>query len=323
MKKLVVLSMSTFCSVPLACSKEPANRDDPVAAGQGGASGGAAGDSDIVGGRPSGGGDGSGGRVAALSPMVVCTIGSQLTRARTGGSTLLEDFDEEEPRHLGNGTDGYWYGIDDGTSGTQVPSSPHTDDLEAPPVTTFSEPGGVIEDGGALHVVGGGFRDWGSAQGTLFASVDNDVNSLCLFDASIYDGISLWIRGEVRRQSDGSAGVIKMHLAEVDVYPLENRGRCDAANGSCWDAHEVVIEPTECWRRVSFTFEEFEQEGWGSPAGALDLDELVHLDLQVAQGHSFDYYVDEISFFVGEPPEPREMCDDLGDGGAGGGPPSP
>jgi len=43
----------------------------------------------------------------------------------------------------------------------------------------------------------------------------------------------------------------------------------------------------------------------------------LNLHFQIAQGHAYDIWIDEISFFVGEKPEEEELCD-LGAGGAGG-----
>lgn len=174
----------------------------------------------------------------------------------------------------------------------------------------------------ALHVSGTGFTVWGAGQGATLVSLG--VGQPCLFDASAYDGISLWIKGSVEPDPDATVGenehgAIRFSLVEKDVTPLSDGGRCDPQKGSCWDAHRVRLSPEACWRKLSFAFDEFTPDGFGVDGGELDLDELYTFSLEISQQQTYDYWVDEIQFFVGEKPEIEVVCDD-GLGGAGGGP---
>lgn len=292
--------------VPVACSEEDdAPQDETNGLGRGGEG------SVVV---PSNGGNngGMGGDAAALEHEIfICTIAGGESRGSAEGDLTIDDFDDGDMGFTGNGLAGGWFAYDDGSGGSQSPAA-----------SWAPEPGGITTDGYALHVSGEGFTTWGAGQGAIFSS--HGVGESCLFDASEYDGVSLWIKGSVEAEADSTLpemdqGAIRFMLIEKDVTPLADGGRCDPDAGECWDSHRVRIRPDDCWRKLSFTFDEFEADGFGQSGGALDLDELYTFGFEIGNDQAFDYWIDDIRFFVGDKPEEEELCED-GMGGAGGGP---
>lgn len=231
--------------------------------------------------------------------------------ASENGDPMIDDFDDGDGGLEGDGRLGGWYDYDDESGGSQTPVG---DDL-------LPESGGVDAEGYALHVEGGGYGTWGSGYGMVFVAD-------CAYDGSLYDGITFWARGTVEADPDASGDppsgdreVIKVLLTETNVVPLEIGGECDEKQGECWDSHKVRISVGPCWRRYVLPFSEFEQDGWGLDTGELDLDRLFNLSFEIAQNHVYDYWLDEVAFYRGEPPDEVEDCalGDLGLGAAGAG----
>lgn len=251
--------------------------------------------------------------VENLPPFESCTLEGQGTQPGSA-SLLVDDFEDGDAVVLGNGFHGNWFDFDDDTAGTQTPS------WDAAGGQWLPEQGGTQAGGYAMHVVGGGYSYWGSGQGVT-PLYDESARKECLFDASAYDGITFWIKGEIDGSESSAVeedrGVLKFGFVEAEVIPIRLGGGCDEAAGKCYDWHKVRITPSACWVRHSYTFDEFEQDGWGIDKGEFNLDELINFSLEVAQGNTFDYWVDELAFFSGDPPEDEEICDD-GMGGGGG-----
>lgn len=303
---LLVLSVSSLVSY--ACGGEDEMDDADGIGGMGGGG--------IVVKPPTGGtsSDGSGGSTANNKPAFAsCSLPGQGTPPT--GSMILDDFDDGDAVVLGDGRHGNWYEYDDETEGGS-----HTPTWDDEPDGWLPEAGGIEEGGYALHTSGGGFTLWGSGQG-LAPVWDDDKKQECLFDASGFDGVTFWIKGEIDG-SESSAieedrGVLKVGFTEPDILPLEVGGRCDPDEGSCYDWHKARISLSACWQKVSIPFDQMEQDGWGLDGGELNTDEIVNLNLEIAQGNTFDYWLDQVEFFSGEPPEADEICDE-GLGGAGG-----
>jgi hypothetical protein len=256
----------------------------------------------------------SGGTGGTVLPPALdyCTFDGEQTVGDPEVGMLLDDFDDGDAFVTGNGKAGNWYGYGD-EGGSQSPS---WDDGDWMP-----EPGGLAASGYALHAVGGGYDSWGSGQG-LSLGWNEAREQNCLYDASGYDGVSFWIRGEVIDEEGlvggtNDSGAIRFGVTEPDIIPVEEGGNCTSNAGSCWDWHKTRIEVDECWHRYSFRFDELEQDGWGADAGDLEMDKMSNFNFEIAQGHRFDYWLDEVTFFVGDPPPEEEVCD-LGPGGAGG-----
>jgi len=293
----VVLVGAAATCIGNACSSDkqddgPAPSDEDTGLGLGGTS-------FVVGGGDGGGPD--------LSNVVeTCAAASE------DSNPMIDDFDDGNATNEADGRLGTWFAYDDESGGTQTPPA---NDL-------LPETGGVKPNGYALHVEGGGYAIWGS-------NYVVDFRSDCAYDASVYDGITFWARGSITidpdATSDPSGGdreLLKVMVTETNVVPLDFGGECDETRSQCWDSHKARIALEPCWRRYVLPFADLEQDGWGLDGGELDLDRLYIIGFEIAQGHRYDYWLDELAFYRGEPPPEEEDCSldewALGEGGASG-----
>lgn len=216
----------------------------------------------------------------------------------SGGVATIEDFDDGDPYIAGDSRRGMWFDFDDGSGGEQAPTG------SAWQLTD----GGVNSQGLALRVTGGGFTSWGSGLGVNLAWNETE-NRACAYDASVWDGLSFWAKGNV----DGFA----VGLAELDVTPVEQGGRCTSM---CYGTHRVEVDLDDCWRRYAFSFSEFDPVDWSPENGPLNASELTALQFYVYTGaapnNRYEYWVDQIEFYAGEKPAGAANCN----GGAGGAP---
>src|SRR5690606_17668036 len=83
-------------------------------------------------------------------------------------------------------------------------------------------------------------------------------------------------------------------------------------------SHKTRVAPAECWTRVSIPFAEFAQDGWGLDAGELRVSDLSSINFELAQGQTYEIFLDELAFYSGPAPEEEVHCGMGGAGGAGG-----
>lgn len=229
-----------------------------------------------------------------LPPTTPCS------RQATNGQSTIENFDDGDPFITGDGRNGMWFTFDDGSGGQQIPTSPDWSLTR----------GGPSDDGWMLHARGGGFSIWGSGVGVSFAW-DTTADRACAYDATPWDGISFWAKGNVSGFAIG--------LPELDVVPVERGGRCEAG---CDGSHQALVDLAECWQQYAFTFAEFEPASWSPEVGSVNAAELTGVQFLVSPNSSpdnrFEYWLDDIEFFRGDKPQGRIACD--GAAGAGGSP---
>jgi hypothetical protein len=214
---------------------------------------------------------------------------------------MIDDFESGDAEIIGDGRTSYWVSYGDESAGTIVPS---------PSVSWLPDVPGRADSGYALHTSGGDFTVWGS--GNAFDFSWNDDGG-CIYDASIYDGITFWARGEVTTVDSSSldskdVDSIKVQLMELDILPTAEGGRCDGEHGQCYDSHRTRIQVGSCWQRYSIAFADLAQDGWGQSGGELNLDQLVGLAFEVPKYTDFDFWIDDLAFYAGDKPSYEEDC---------------
>lgn len=299
----------------LACRSDPIEPDERdeghvplVGIGDGNESVVVVGSSDWDGGDGDGDGDGD---ARPAEPLEVCEVQDLASVARPGGPALLDDFEDGDPAVSGNGLAGWWFGFDDESGGSQLPEP-------------FASEAPGRSSGFGLHITGSGYTEWGSVYAVTLAT--RGAGGDCLYDASIYDGISFWVKGSIEVDPGNASyvderdrGVLKVQLHEKRTAPLSYGGSCDPLIGECWNSYRMRIPVTECWTRHAVRFEDLEQDEWGQKFGSLDSSQLYQFALEVTRYHTYDYWIDDIEFFAGETPLSEQECEEpMGGAGASG-----
>ncbi len=208
----------------------------------------------------------------------------------SGDVASIEDFDDGDAFISGDGRRGMWFDFDDGSGGQQTPTASAWR-------LTQDGPG---DEGLALHVQGGGFTSWGSGFGVNFAW-DEAENRACAYDATAWDGISFWAKGNV--------GGFAVGVAELDVTPVEQGGRCTSR---CYGTHQVEVDLDDCWRQYAFSFSELEPVSWSPEDGPVNAAELTALQFYAYTGtapnNHHEYWLDQIEFYEGERPAGAASC---------------
>jgi hypothetical protein len=233
----------------------------------------------------SGGTAGSGGSAgSAGTGGTAGTGGSAGTggNAGTGGSgglpgtietLLIDDFEDGNHQIALEGQTGYWYAYNDG-SGTQTPAPA---DPFAPVTINPAIEGSTSTK--AVHVRWQGFTVWGAGFGAAF------TDDTTFYDASAYDGITLWARLETGSET------------RVDLILQEQRSLAPAC--SVCGHHPIYrLNLSTEWQEFYIPFELFQGDGGGNPSFTeLDPSGLYGLQFYRSANQTIDIWVDDIAFY--------------------------
>lgn len=231
------------------------------------------------------------------NPLVACP-----GAVAVGEDPVIDDFEDLNLRTLQvDNREGDWYSYTD-TS---------TDDTQTLEFATTDEP--AVDGSGVLHVTGpGSFEYSGVGMGFRWTETGTEY---CYYDASYYDGVSFWARGNAS---------LRFAIQNPSVRPVASGGGCPA-DATCYDAHGYDFTLTETWTQYQIAFSALEQQGWGTPVGPFLPNEAFTMEFQFLQGTSYELYLDDVSFYRAVDlvePEPTVDVDagsDAGspDGGSG------
>jgi hypothetical protein len=108
----------------------------------------------------------------------------------------------------------------------------------------------------------------------------------CAYDASVYDGISLCVRG---------TETVSLRITTNATVPTTRGGQC-AEN--CDDHFALDITLSDSWECLQIAWGDLSQEGWGT-AATFDPAEIIGIQLQFAAATAFTLYVDDLAFWSG------------------------
>jgi hypothetical protein len=223
---------------------------------------------------------GNGGTIELPPTLTTCDLGG--APSFDDGLVRIDDFDDDDALFSGNGLDGGWYAYGDGSSGTITGG----DGLAPVPL-------GV--EGGALRVEAGGFTSWGPVFGAW-------LSESCLFDASAYDGVTFYAKGNVTGAPNGK---VSLRLVGLEDITPDKGGLCES---NCYNSPYVELSlDSDCYSRYSFRFDEFHRVG--ESESTLAPSELYLMDFAIGTATSFEIWIDELSFFAGMAPAAEEVCD--------------
>ena len=157
-----------------------------------------------------------------------------------GNAPLVDDFESQTPRILGNeGRGGWWFSYDDNTGGK----------LKRETVSVDTDTG----KNRVLHVASTGFAKWGAGFG-FNLHPESTLSRVCAYDASTYDGIRFRAKGH---------GRVRVVLGEPSNIPPALGGACSRAANLCHDRPGVWVDLGSEWKSFELPFCSFLPEGWG------------------------------------------------------------
>jgi internalin A len=212
--------------------------------------------------------------------------GSDFATGGIAGCAATIDDMEDGTGHIcpGEGRDGVWYAFND-RAGTQWPA-PTTPGI---PIETSLIPGGRGPSLRAMHTYGDGF---------LWAGIGLDLGfdgtTYGLYDAGAYDGITFWARGN---------GVVTARVGTALTTSTQWGGTCTLDTPPVAEGcvpHDSGYALLDEWVQYWLPFDLLTAVSQGDRTEApFDRTELTNIQFRV--GGAFDFWIDDVSFFVGPP----------------------
>lgn len=192
---------------------------------------------------------------------------------------LIDDMEDATGRICDDGVRrGVWYTFnDEGAAQWPAPQTPGV------PIPVEEIPGGRGESLKAMRTHGGSFTAWGAGLGVDLAF---DGVTYGHYDASRYDGITFWVRGD-RGHS------FEVRMSDEATTLVDFGGTCESE--PCVENTREVAYDAE-WTLVWVPFEGL--SNYGQP---LDPSRLTNLQFFVRDNPPFDFWIDDLSFFSGVP----------------------
>lgn len=219
-----------------------------------------------------------------------CAVGGEtMSGDVTGPLRIIDDMDDTDDRiHTKDGRRGGWFSFDDGTSGART-------EVE---FVASDRPNG----GSAACISGQGYTRWG---GGLGVRLNEDGGTASAYDAAAYTGVSFWARGSSTR----------FRVMLVDGYSDPLGAVCSGCN----DHFHVTITPSSEWQKYTFTWDDFEQLGFGDPQPNVCPAALYSLNFQWLANDSFELCLDDLAFTTpaGTPEETSVEAPRASGGGCG------
>lgn len=186
------------------------------------------------------------------------------------GTLFIQQIDERN---------GEWFALPNGKAPKMV--------VEA---TTGSAPGSTK----ALHMVGNALMpDWPTYGVPL---------GIC-YDASVFDGISFWIKGN----SSGKNDTIKVSLPTPPTTEKQSGGSCPNGDAGCYNHFAALITLAPTWTHYALKWSQFTQANWGAtgvngiaPAGFQFQKQILAVNFAPNDNtKGYDFSVDDVQLGAG------------------------
>jgi hypothetical protein len=197
---------------------------------------------------------------------------------------VIDDMEDADPRIAEvNDRSGSWWIGTDMTEGTISPPG----DQEA---ATERIPGGRCGSKYGIRVTGEGFTEWGATLVTDFRFTSEPMP----IDATAYRGVMLWARA-----GESNTSPIRVQFQDVNTHP--QGGVCDpdpSGEDGCYNGFGSALLPISTeWQLYKLEFSRMGQRDFGLRTDALDTSALYAMEIGVAQGTVFDFWVDDLWFY--------------------------
>jgi hypothetical protein len=238
------------------------------------------------------GGTSSSGRGGAT---VACTADTSVN-----SPSLIDDMESGTGHILDNeGRVGVWYAFNDLSSNLD----PNANQWPAPTTPGVPVPTSLIQgarDCGtrAIHTYGGGFTQWGAGVGF---DLSFDGQHYHMYDASAYDGITFWARGNVE---------IQARISTAEATRVEWGGTCPQE--ICPFPYHETLGLGPDWAEYWVPFSFLRSLYWPMPT-SFDATQLTNIQFLVpgptqcdswpcSTPQTFDFWIDDVGFYKGPPP---------------------
>lgn len=223
----------------------------------------------------------------ALWPLALLACGEtrDLGGVRCGNGAAeeliddMEDGDDVILQTQGRGDHWFVYSDDTNLNGGNARQEPTTGKQFEPAELDPPRPTERGPSRYAVHTRGEGFVEWG-------AGVRFDINLRKPYDATLYQGVSFWMRSGNPELTDQ---VIRVSLVDEPRDPALDLGK--------------YVSPGPEWEKVTLYWpRDFEEPPWSGPLPDLNPAALVGMKFQAPQNEPFDFYIDDVAF-VCQPPD--------------------
>lgn len=171
---------------------------------------------------------------------------------------------------------GPWYSFNDEGAEQWPPLS-----TPGVPIPSDVIPGGRQQSLRAMHTFGGPFSEWGAGIGVdLFY----DGATYGTIDASAYDGITFWVRGTQEHH-------LQLRISDEHTTHVDYGGTCTSE--PCVRRERDIGYDAE-WTQVWAPFTSPNLHG-------IDTARLTNIQFFVPHHSPFDFWIDDLSFYTGEP----------------------
>ena len=243
------------------------------------------------GGTFSGGGTNPGGGASGANPgggsgggAIMCAAGQNRCECHTATGTAvnkwIDTFEDGDTRiQVVDERDGEWYALPAG---------------KAMPMTVQDTSGGAPGSTKALHVAGGVLDPLWPTYGVPLG--------IC-YDASAFDGISFWIKGD----SSGKNDTIKFSLSTPPTTEKNAGGSCPDGDKGCYNHFSALITLSPSWTKYSFKWAQLTQADWGAigvngvaPAGFQIQKQILGVNFSPNENKkAYDFWIDDVELGAG------------------------
>ncbi len=267
-------------------------------------SGGLGGQGGTIGSGGSGGGFGGGGPACGWSgtytgPLLgkcaaACTDGTCGTSVGKGGFLTLDNFEGAMPGAVtGAGTIGISWPSRDGRNGSWHQYSDPTANAS---MTIAATSGGSPNSTLAIHYAGGK-GPWGATLSLPLGGALGSGQAGC-YDASAYDGLSFWIKGDT---SGGKNTQMKLNVQTPVSEPTDTGGAC---TGNCRDHFAKIVDIPSSWTRMKIAWSDLKRLSCltttpATPSNFNPQKQILAISFQqLDPAKAFDFWIDDITFDI-------------------------
>jgi hypothetical protein len=215
---------------------------------------------------------------------IVCAPGQNRCECHTAIGTAvnkwIDTFEDGDTRiQVVDERDGDWYALPAGV---------------ATPISVQATSGGAPGSTKALHITGGVLDPQWPTYGVPLG--------IC-YDASAFDGISFWIKGDASGKND----TVKFSVSTPPTTEKNAGGSCPDGDKGCYNHFSALITLSSSWTKYSFKWSQLAQADWGAlgvngmaPAGYQIQKQILGVNFSPNENKkAYDFWVDDVEVGAG------------------------